>query len=146
MSSIVNCAGTPPMFFKEWTYRPTDQLPNLYKGELDVSAVVAVQAPSQQNGYTQIYVIERELGDYEFVGAHAAEWFARPENKTAFLELCPSGALVFHEKYRDRHRFPMSVFLYVREGLVRVGSGWRDNGVAVFDVRYHFAVRRQPNT
>lgn len=143
--ATVNCAGTPPTFFDKWTYRPTDQLPNLYKGSLDMSNdVVAVQAPSQANGYTRLDVIQRELKDYEFVGAHAAEWYQRPENLAAFLAVCPTGYLVFLEKYRGAGRRLGVVYLYVRDGVVRVGSDYA-NADYEFDDGGRFPVRRKLN-
>ena len=141
----VDCAGTPPTYFDGWAYRPSDQLPNLYKGVVDMSEVTAVQAPSQANGYARLDVIERELKDVEFVGAHVAEWYQRPENLAAFLAVCPSGYLVFLEKYRriaDRNL--RVVFLYVRDGQVRVDGDLAPADFE-FDAWYRFAVRRKLN-
>lgn len=139
---MVNCAGTTPTFFSDWTYCSADQLPNLYKGALDMNEVVAVQAPSQANGYTRLDVIQRELQDYEFVGAHAAEWYMKPENKAAFLEVCPSGYLAFVEKYRYAVRRLRVVYLYVHDGQVCVGHyyAFADRK---FGAQVRFAVRRK---
>lgn len=141
-TGIVNCAGTPPLFFDKWTYRPTDQLPNLYKGMLDMEEVTAVQAPSQAKGWTRIGVIQRELADCEFVGGHAAEWYQRPENLAAFLAVCPSGYLVFFERYLGTDRSLRVVYLYVKDGRVRVGSNHVLGG-SEFDAWRRFAVRRK---
>lgn len=145
MSDIVNCAGTPPTFFDKWTYRPTDQLPNLYKGVADMGEVAAVQAPSQKPGsYTRLDVIERELGSYEFVGAHVAEWYRRPENLAAFLKVCPSGYLVFLEKYHIADRGLGVVYLCVLGGVVHVDGIYASAGNEFGDWR-RFAVRRKLN-
>lgn len=140
----VDCAGTPPTYFDGWAYRPSDQLPNLYKGVVDMSEVTAVQAPSQANGYARLDVIERELKDVEFVGAHVAEWYQRPENLAAFLAVCPSGHLVFLEKYCSADRSLRVVCLYVRGGRVCVGIGYAFD-VGGFGARDRFAVRRKLN-
>lgn len=143
MSSVmIDCTGTPPTFFDKWTYDPADQPPNLYKGVLDMSSVDAVQAPSQKNGYTRLDVIERELGDHEFVGAHAVEWCRRPEKRAALLKVCPSGYLVFVEKYRYADRSRGVVYLRVPDGQVCIVDldGGADLG---FDARDRFAVRRK---
>ncbi len=138
-SNTVNCAGTPPTFFDKWTYRPTDQLPNLYKGTVDMGDVVAVQAPSQAKGWTRLDVIQRELEKHEFVGAHAAEWYRRPENLAAFLAICPSGYLVFLEKYRLADRSLRVVYLFVLVGRVCVDNCCA-GGDSGFDAQGRFAV------
>lgn len=103
---MVDCAGNPPMFFQGWTYRAGvrpegDQLPNLFKGVIDIREVTGVQAPSQLNGSTRLDKIQRELVKYEFMGAHCAEWYAKPENVAFFPEEWKTGYTVFLEKYRD---------------------------------------------
>lgn len=139
-TSIVDCSGTPPTFFAGWTYPSDEQLFNLYKkGALDMQTVAAVQAPSQAKGYARLDVIQRELKDREFIGAHVAEWYRRPENKAAFLEVCPSGYLVFLEKYRAAGRYLRAAYLCVHAGQVRVVS-CDANDDAVFDAEGRFAV------
>lgn len=141
--ATVNCAGTPPTFFDKWTYRPSDQFHNLYKGMLDVREVTARQAPSQtKDGHTRLDVIRRELRYCEFVGAHAAEWYQRPENKAAFLAMCPSGTLVFLEKYRDADRCLKVVCLYISGNRV-CASNFYACSSSEFGARIRFAVRRE---
>lgn len=138
----LNCAGTPPTFFDKWTCHATDQLPNLYKRVLNMGEVTAVQAPSQQNGWTPLNVIQGELSGYEFVSAHAAAWYMRPENIAAFLAVCPSGYLVFLEKYRDADRILRVVYLYVKDGRVCVGRDYAVDASG-FVAQGWFAVRRK---
>ncbi len=138
-NKFFNCAGTPPTFGYNWTYESADQLPNLYKGKVDMGAVIGVQAPSQLKGYTRLDVIQRELADKKFAGAHAAEWYQRPENLAAFLRVCPSGYLVFLERYRNANCNLRVVYLFVQVGRGRVVNGYAgdDDG---FVASYRFAV------
>lgn len=138
---MVNCSDELPATPKSWgwTRRPGDQLPNLHRGVLDMSKVKAVQAPSQSKGWTRLDIIQRELAQHQFAGAHAAEWYLRPENLGAFLKVCPKGYLVFLEKYRVGGQSLRVVCLCVREGVVLAGSLYAD-GDDGWDAGYSFAV------
>ena len=140
--SLVDCASTPSMYADRWTYENVDQLPNLYKGVVDMGDVMAVQAPSQVHGFTRLSVIEHELEHVEFVGVHCAEWYMRPENKAAFFAVCPSGYLVFLEKHRLADRNLGVMYISVRRGQLCVDRNHAGvNGG--FDGVARFAARRK---
>lgn len=146
--AVVNCADTPPMFFGGWSYPYDNQLPNLYKDALKMREVEAVQVPCQANGWTRLDAILLELSGFELIGAHAAEWYLRPENFAAFLTVlavCPSGNLVFLEKYRNLDRDFRVVCLYVEDGKVCVGRRCA-NADDRFEAHDFFAVRRKSGT
>lgn len=141
--AMVNCAGTPPTFFDGWTYDPSLQLPNLYKGMVDVREIAAVQTSSQESGWrVRLSAVETGMNYMEFVGAHAAEWYCRPENLAAFLEICPSGCLVFLEKYRCSDRSLAVVCLFVRGGRMHVSNCCAGSD-DTFDGKVYFAIRRK---
>lgn len=139
----IDCAGIPPTYFNGSTYDEKDQLPSLYKGVVDTNDVVAVQVSGQANNYVSLDVIERELSGYEFVGAHVAECYQRPENREAFLAVCPSGYLVFLEKYSWEKDEFVVVCLFVHDGVVC--SSLYNYAYDGFGDEHHFAVRRKLN-
>lgn len=106
---------------------------------------MAVQVADQEyKGWTPLVVIERELGCYELVGAHLAEWYCRPGNEAAFNAVCPEGRLVFLEKYHDADGKLAVVYLFAYEGRVHLSfSALNDDE---FGPKFHFAVRCTPSS
>ncbi len=142
---VVDCSGIPPMFFDGWSYRESDnQAVKLFKGVIDIREVAMAQAPSQLKSWTRLDVIQRELKDYEFVGAHVAQELLKPENACFFPEELKKsgGALVFLQKYRSDGRGLGVVCLVWYVGRVCLGYDYAYDGYEFLAAR-RFAVRRK---
>ncbi len=142
--TLVTCSGAPqsPIHTNWFTWDVDSQLSNLFKGILDIREVVAVQTPQQKKGDALLDDIEHDLARYSLVGAHAATWFLLPENMHAFREICPTGHLVFLEKFRHTDRTTRVLVLYLSDGSVHAISSPALEDRPAYGARYHFAVRK----
>lgn len=144
MADIIDCAGTPPLFFDTWTYSASDQLPNLHKGVLDPQEVIAVQSSMQATGRISLGSVQCELAHHAIVGTHAAEWYLKDENVSAFRRICPFGYMIFLEKFCIAGMLPRVACLYVKDGKVTVDAfpAYVDR---MFGAEHWFAVRGKQN-
>ncbi len=127
---IIDCSGTPPMFFQGWTYNHADQNANLYKGMLHVHGaykdvlyipqVTWKMAPHLSHIYLRLHNISEhpDFRNTSFIGAHCAEWYAKPENVAHFPKYWKTGVTVFLERYLDAENHYAVVMLYWYEGRV----------------------------